>query len=99
MGFDKDRLHNERRKIEADLKGTIFSKDKMDQRDCRDKDHEEKRVQDYVKWKNTRGTDGRTNAQKMERWGDINREFKQHGEEGRIHNPDQLRVKQSVKYD
>ena len=41
---NKDNLHHRRKYLESGLKETIFSKDKMEQRDCHDEDHENKRV-------------------------------------------------------
>lgn len=100
MGFNKDELHAERKRIENDLReGGIFSKDKMHQMDCKTKDDESRRVKDYVKWQESRGRDGRTNKQKMDRWAEINREFKKHGEEGRVHTIDDVRERKSVRYD
>ena len=100
MGFNRDILHNERKRLEQDLReGGIFSKDKMWQMDCQDKDHEDKRVKDYVKWKEVKGKDGKTNEQKMNRWAEINREFKNQNIEGRPHDADQLRARQPIRYD
>lgn len=100
MGFNKDQLHAERKRLESDLReGGMFSKDKMDQRDCQDEDHEHKRVSDYVKWQGTKGKDGMTNKQKQDKWHDINRKFKEHGEEGRLHTTDNLRERKPVRYD
>jgi len=100
MGFDKDRLHTERKRLESDLReGGMFSREKMDQRDCQDSDHEHKRVNDYVKWQGTRGKDGMTNKQKQDKWHDINRKFKEHNLESKLHTTDDLRKRRSVRYD
>lgn len=96
--MSKDELHHRRKFIESGLKETIFSKDKMEQRDCRDTDHENKRVADYDKWKQSKMTDGTTHEQAMKEWSTINKTFKKLGEEGNLHNADQLRNKKSVKY-
>ena len=96
---NKDILHHRRRYIESSLKETIFSKEKMDQRDCHDTDQENKRVADYDKWKSTKGQDGTTNEQKMTEWSNINREFKKMGLEGKPHSIDDIRKPKTVKYD
>ena len=46
---------------------------------------EEMRVADYDKWKTTKDRAGKTNEDKLTEYNEINREFKKHGEEGRIH--------------
>ena len=98
--FNKDAAHAERKRLESDLRGSIFSKDKMDQRDCKSEHDEHKRVNDYVEWKETRGRDGMTNEQKMNRYHEINREFKKQGIEGaQIHTSDQLRNKKRIIYE
>jgi hypothetical protein len=88
----KDELHRERKEHISVLSETIFSKDKMNQRDCVDETQEKKRVQDYDKWKASK-KNGLTNEERMQRFGEINREFKKHGEEGNPHNIDQIREK------
>lgn len=100
-GFNKDAAHQERKKIEQDLRNSgMFSKDKMDQRDCKDKDHEEKRVADYDRWKQAKDKQGMTNTQKQDRWHELNQQFKQHGIEGnKEHNTDQLRERKKIVYE
>lgn len=97
--FNKDSAHAERKRLEFELRGSIFSKDKMDQRDCKSERDEVKRVNDYVRWQKTKGRDGMTNEQKQNRWHEINRGFKQSGDEGRLHTSDDLRSRKNVKYD
>jgi hypothetical protein len=94
----KNELHKKRKELANSLSDTIFSKSKMDMQDCQDKDHEEKRVADYDKWKTSRDSTGLTNEQKMTEWSNINREFKKHNEEGRLHTIDDIRNGR-VKYD
>lgn len=96
--MSKDELHHRRKFIESGLKETIFSKDKMEQRDCKDEDHENKRVHEYDSWKQQKLKDGTTHEQAMREWSTINKTFKKLGEEGNLHNADQLRNKKSVKY-
>ena len=97
--MSKDELHHRRKFIESGLKETIFSKDKMEQRDCKDEDHENKRVADYDKWKQSKMTDGTTNEQAMKEFSVINKQFKKIGEEGRVHTMDDLRQRKAVKHD
>lgn len=99
MSFNKDQAHAERKRLEGDLRQTVFSKDKMWQMDCRSEGDERRRVQDYDKWKATKGKDGMTNAQKMERLTNINLKFKEAGLEGRSHDMDQVRSRKKIIYD
>lgn len=101
MGFNRDALHAERKKLESDLRSSgMFSKDQMDQRDCQDEDHEVKRVNNFVRWKETKDSKGRTNTQKQNRWHEINRKFKEQGIEGaKLHTTDQLREKKRISYE
>ena len=92
QGMSKDEMHQRRKKLDAELRPTLFSKDQMNQRDCKTKDAEEKRVRDYMKQQVV-------NEPKMKEWSEINREFKRRGEEGRLHTPDDLRNRKSTKYD
>ena len=72
----------------------------MEQRDCKDQDHEEKRVADFDRWRTTRGRDGMTNEQKQNRWCEINRKFKEHKVEGlKIHTTDELRKQKRISYE
>ena len=96
---DKDAFHRRRKELEADLRPTIFNKDQMMMRDCRTQDEEDKRVADYDRWKGNRDKTGKTNEDKMREFCEINREFKKHGEEGRKHDVDDLRVSRPIKYD
>ena len=95
----KDQLHQERKNLEQDLRQTIFSRDKMNAHDCQTETEENRRVKEYDRWKQTKDSSGRTNEEKMRKWNEINREFKKHGEEGRLHSTDDLRQNKEVKYD
>ena len=96
--YRKDYLHKRRKELESDLKETILNKDKMWMRDCQNELDEEKRVKDYDSWKQHKDSSGKTNEDKMREWSEINREFKQRNEEGRLHTVDDIRTKK-VKYD
>ncbi len=95
----KDFLHKRRKEIEADLRSTIFTKDQMNMVDCKDEASEERRVVDYDGWKMTKDKIGKTNEDKLREFNEINREFKKHGEEGRVHSSDDLRNNKPIKYD
>ena len=97
--FNKDAIHNRRKEVEYELRKTIFSKDKMDQRDVQDKDGEERRVREYDQWKKTPTKLGKTNEQLMSEWGELNREFKRRGEEGKPMCLDFVRQRKSTKYE
>jgi hypothetical protein len=94
----KDKLHKRRKVLETELRETIFSKDKMMMRDCKNEREEERRVVDYGEWKNFKDNTGKSNEDKLREWSEINREFKQHNEEGNKHDADQLRDKKPVNY-
>lgn len=96
--MSNDQLHNQRKQIECNLKEGIFTKDQMNQHDCRDDDQRVKRVADYDRWKQS-SNNGVTKETQMAQFGEINREFKRRGEEGRVHSMDDLRNRKSVKYD
>lgn len=95
----KDELHRRRKELESELRPTMFNKDQMMMRDCKSSAEEEKRVQDYDRWKATKDKTGKTNEDKLREFCDINREFKKHGEEGRKHDADDLRVSRQIRYD
>lgn len=90
--LSKDELHHRRKRLEGELKNTLFSKDQMNWRDCQDKDARERRVKDYMKAQ-------RDNEPKMREWSNINREFKKRGIEGKPQCADFIRDRKSVKYD
>lgn len=94
----KDFLHKRRKELESDLKQTIFSRDKMNMRDCKTEADEEKRTAEYDAWRTYKDKTGKTNEDKMREWSEVNREFKKYGEEGRRHDVDQIRDNK-VKYD
>jgi len=96
----KDKIHQERKEVERELRKTIFNKDKMNQTDCRSTHDEAKRVQDYDRWKKTKTSyKGMTNEQLMSRWGELNRAMKRKGEEGRPQCLDFVRQRRSTKYE
>ena len=97
--MSKDELHHRRKFLEGGLKETIFSKDKMEQRDCHDEDHENKRVKEYNSWKQSKMTDGTTHEKAMSELSKINKTFKKLGEESRLHTMDDLRNRKAVKHD
>jgi len=97
--YRKDILHRERKELENNLKETIFTKDQMNQVDCHNEQEENKRTQDYIKWKETKDNFNLTNEQKMARFHEINKEFKQHNEEGKSFDTDMLRQSKNIKYD
>lgn len=87
----KDSLHKERKQLADDLKTGIFTKSQMNWSDCRNEEEQNKRVYDYERWKGK-------NEGKMRRWNEINREFKKHSEESKVHSIDDIR-ENKVKYD
>jgi len=97
--LNKDRVHNRRKLVEAELRKTVFSRDKMWQTDCHDKDQEAKRVNDYRKWQKTKTGLGKTNEQLMSEWGDLNRDFKRRGDEGKPQCIDFVRQRKTTKYE
>ena len=97
--LNKDRVHNRRKLVEAELRKTVFSKDKLQQMDCKSKDDEVKRVNDYRKWQKTRTGLGSTNDELMKEWGDLNREFKRRGDEGKAQCMDFVRQRKTTKYE
>ena len=94
-----DQLHRRRLHLSQVLKEGILTTDAMNQRDCKDKDDEDKRVSDYIKWKETKTGTGYTNEQNMRMWSDLNIELKRRGIEGRLHSIDDLRRPRKVLYD
>ena len=96
---NKDFLHQRRKELEQDLKQTIFTKDQMNMVDCKSETEEHKRTLDFMRWQKTRDKSGKTNEEKQREWHNINRTFKKHNEEGRIHTTDDLRNSKQTKYD
>lgn len=95
----KDKIHHRRKLVEQELRKSIFSKNKMNQSDCRDTDEEIRRVTEYDNWKKTKTTLGKTNEQLMSEWGNLNRAMKHKGEEGKPMCADFIRARKSVKYE
>lgn len=79
----KDQLHKERKALAEQMKPGMFSVGQMKKGTDGIVSHDEF-VNKYDKWKEH-------NKNKMERWHSINREFKQHSEEGRPHSLDCIR--------
>lgn len=97
--MDIDRLHKRRLFLEETMRHGIFTKDQMQAFDCKTEQEEEKRTQDYIKWKERKTATGNTNESNMEEWHEINREFKRRGKEGRQFDIDAIRTKPKVKYE
>jgi len=97
--LSKDAVHKRRKLVESELRKTVFSRDKMWQTDCHDKDQEAKRVNDYRKWQKTKTGLGKTNEQLMSEWGDLNRDFKRRGDEGKPQCIDFVRQRKTTKYE
>lgn len=87
MGNDwsrrKDQLHKERKVLAEQMKPGMFSVGQMKKGTDGFMDHDQQ-VAKYDKWKEH-------NKKRMERWSEVNREFKKHGEEGRAHSLDDIR--------
>jgi len=81
------------------MKEGLFNRDEMMQHDCPDEESEDRRVEDYNKWKETRTGTGHTNETNMRMWSEINLEFKRRGVEGRPQSIDSLRRPRKVVYD
>ena len=79
----KDELHKERKEIVEKIKPGMFSVSQMKKGTDGIMSHEEQ-VEKYSKW-------NEKNKEKMARFGEINREFKKHGDEGRVHSLDDVR--------
>lgn len=79
----KDYLHKRRLELGERIKEGIMSKRQMNSGD-EDSPEFKEQVERYDVWKKSKEKD-------MAEWSKINREFKQHGEEGRPHCIDQLR--------
>ena len=93
-----DQLHTKRKKGEEEMRDGLLTKDQMNMLDCKDEDQEVKRVQQYDKWKDKK-VKGVSNQDRMREWGNINREFKKRGEEGRTHSMEDIRSNEKIKYD
>ncbi len=88
----KDQLHKERKEIIEKMRPGMFSQEKMNCRDCKDEHDENKRLNDYEKWKSK-------NGKNMERFHEINRTFKQNRDEGLPHSLNDIRPGGKMKYD
>ena len=104
--MNKDSVHRLRKLHAEDLKSGLMSEGQMMRGHSGD-GNEDKQTERYINWKDTpyKGSDGRvlTNTQRMEEWGKANKSFKKRGEEGRVHNFDNVRSEQfqkrRVRYD
>ena len=86
----KDYLHKRRLELSEKIKEGIMSKSKMNKGEEGNPDFDAK-VEKYNKWKDKKES-------LMKEWSEINREFKQHGEEGRPHSMDDIR-ENKLKFD
>jgi len=79
----KDILHEKRKELAEKIKPGMMSTSQMKKGTDGFMSHAEQ-VEKYDKWKES-------NTNNMKQWSDINKEFKKHGEEGRVHTLDDLR--------
>lgn len=88
---NKDALHKRRKELAEKMKHGMMSASQMTRGTDGIISHEEQ-VEKYDKWK-------AKNEGNMKEWGDINREFKKNGEEGRAHSLDDIRQEGRMIYD
>lgn len=88
-GVRKDHLDKRRKQIAEELQDGIMSKSQMKKGHDGD-GNEDKQTARYDDWKN-RSHKGKTNEERMREWHGINKEFKKHGEEGKVHSLDDIR--------
>lgn len=86
----KDYLHQRRQELTEKIKEGILSKSEMNRGEEGQPDFDVK-VRQYDKWKKEK-------EPLMNEWSSINKEFKQHGEEGRSHSIDDIR-ENKLKFD
>lgn len=79
----KDKLHQERKELASKMQEGMMSTSQMKKGTDGIMTHAEQ-VAKYDRWK-------KVNEKNMKKWGDINKEFKKRGEEGRVHTLDDLR--------
>ena len=87
---EKDYLHKRRKQLAETMRDGIMSTSQMKKGTDGTMSHEEQ-VHKYDKWKDA-------NNKNMRDWSDINKKFKQHGEESRVHSVDDIR-NNKIKYD
>lgn len=87
----KDFLHKRRLKLSERIKDGIMSKSEMNKGEEGEPEFD-KRVSKYSQWITQRDKD-------IQEWHKINREFKEHKEEGRPHSLDDLRREGKFKTD
>lgn len=87
----KDELHKRRRELAEEMKDGIMSISQMKRGTDGIMSHREQ-VEKYDKWKEV-------NQKRMSEWSEINREFKKHGEEGRVHTIDDIRPEGKLRFD
>ena len=87
---EKDFLHKRRKQLVEVLKEGIMPRSQMIKGTDGFMSHDEQ-VAKYDKWKEA-------NEGNMKEWSDINKKFKEHGEEGRVHSIDDIRDNK-VKYE
>jgi len=79
----KDALDKERKKLAEEMKPGMMSASQMQKGDDGFMSHDEQ-VKKYDQWREK-------NEGNMRRWGEINKEFKAQGDEGRSHSLDDIR--------
>lgn len=87
----KDTLHKRRKELTEEIKKGIFSKSEMNRGEEGEPDFDA-RVEKYSQWATAKD-------KKIREWLDINREFKKHNEEGKVHSLDDLRKEGKFKTD
>ena len=79
----KDFLHKRRVELSERIKDGIYSKSEMNRGEEGESEFD-KRVEKYSQWITSKDKE-------IREWQNINKEFKKHGEEGRLHTLDNLR--------
>lgn len=87
----KDELHRKRKEVVEKMKPGMMSRSQMMKGHDGD-GNEMKQVEKYDNWKDK-------NKNNINQFHDINREFKEHSEEGRKHTLDDVRQEGKMKYD
>jgi hypothetical protein len=87
----KDELHRRRKELTESIKKGIFSKSEMNKGEEGEPEFDA-RVNKYFQWITEKDKE-------IREWQGINREFKKHGEEGRLHSLDDLRKEGKFKTD
>jgi hypothetical protein len=88
---EKDKLHQRRKELAEQMRPGMMSVSQMKRGTDGIMSHEEQ-VEKYDKWKSQ-------NQGNMQEWSQINRKFKENGEEGRMHSLDDIRKEGRMIYD